>query len=80
MAKMGELRSLGWLLLALGGLFLLLGGLVLLAGRLPFLGRLPGDIRIEREGFTFYFPLVTCLLLSLLLTVLANVILWLWRK
>ncbi len=80
MAKMGELRSLGWLLLALGGLFLLLGGLVLLAGRLPFLGRLPGDIRIEREGFTFYFPLVTCLLLSLLLTVLVNVILWLWKK
>lgn len=77
---MGELRSLGWLLLALGGLFLLLGALVLLAGRLPFLGRLPGDIRIEREGFTFYFPLVTCLLLSLLLTVLVNVILWLWRK
>ncbi len=77
---MGELRYLGWLLLALGGLFLLLGALVLLAGRIPFLGRLPGDIRIEREGFTFYFPLVTCLLLSLLLTVLANIALWLWKK
>lgn len=77
---MGELRYIGWVLLALGGLFLLLGTLMLLAGRFPFLGRLPGDIRIEREGFTFYFPLVTCLLLSLLLTALANLILWLWRK
>ncbi len=77
---MDELRYLGWLLLALGGLLLLLGALVLLAGWLPFLGRLPGDIRIEREGLTFYFPLVTCLLLSLLLTVLASIVLWLWRK
>lgn len=77
---MGELRYIGWMLLVLGVLFLLLGTLMLLAGRFPFLGRLPGDIRIEREGFTFYFPLVTCLLLSLLLTALANLILWLWRK
>ena len=75
------MRYLGWLLLFLGGLFLILGAAVLLAGgRLPFLGRLPGDIRIEREGWTFYFPLVTCLLFSLLLTALANLILWLWRK
>ena len=36
------------------------------------LGRLPGDVHIERDGFHFYFPIVTCLLLSLLLTVVLN--------
>lgn len=63
--------------------FLILLGLVLLVAglawpwlsRLPF-GRLPGDISIERENFSFHFPLTTSILLSLLLTLL----LWLWRK
>jgi hypothetical protein len=57
------------------GLILLVGGgLLLLAGRagLP-LGRLPGDIRIERENFTCVFPLVTSIILSILLTILLNV-------
>lgn len=40
------------------------GVLVLLAAKLPWLGRLPGDIRVEREGFRFYFPLTTSLLVS----------------
>jgi hypothetical protein len=51
-----------------GGLLLLLGLVVGLASRVPGLdrlGRLPGDIRVERENFRFYFPWVTCLLLSL---------------
>ena len=55
----------------------LLGGLLVVAGRvagkLP-LGRLPGDIHIERGGFSCYFPLATSLLLSILLTVVLNVI------
>jgi hypothetical protein len=40
------------------------------------LGRLPGDIRVEREGFSFYFPIVTCIVISVLITLL----LWLFRK
>ena len=56
----------------LGGILLvILGGLLLLVGRVPFLGRLPGDIAIEREHFRFYFPLATCILLSAVLTLLA---------
>jgi hypothetical protein len=47
-----------------------LGGLLWLGGKLPWFGRLPGDIRIDREHFKLYFPLTTCLLLSILLTVL----------
>jgi hypothetical protein len=64
-------------MLILMGLFVLLLGLILIFApklRIPFLGRLPGDIRIEREGFSFYFPIVTCILLSVLLTLLLNVV------
>lgn len=77
---MGEWRSLGWVLIFLGGFILLAGLVVLLAGRIPWLGRLPGDIRIEREGLTIHIPIVTCLLLSLLLTVVLNIVLRLLRK
>jgi hypothetical protein len=64
-------------MLILMGLFVLMVGLILTFAprlRIPFLGRLPGDIRIEREGFSFYFPIATCILLSIVLTLLLNVI------
>lgn len=62
-------------LLIIAGVVLVVGGVLLwLAGRLPFVGRLPGDIVVERDGFRFYAPLATSLLLSLLLTILLNVI------
>jgi len=55
------------------GLLLAVIGAVLYAGsRLPFrLGRLPGDILVQGKGSTFYFPVVTCLVLSLVLTLLS---------
>ncbi|WP_036371041.1 DUF2905 family protein [Neomoorella thermoacetica] len=57
------------------GLFLALMGLLLLGlGKLFSIGRLPGDIYIQRGNFTFYFPLVTSLLLSLILTVILNLL------
>jgi len=53
------------------GLLIVLGGVVLvLAGRVPWIGRLPGDIHIQRGNFTFYFPLATSLLLSIVLTLI----------
>ena len=63
--------------------FLIISGIVLLASgiawpwlsRFPF-GRLPGDIHVVREGFQFYFPLTTCLLISLVVTVLF----WIFRR
>lgn len=58
-------------LLVIAGVFLaVIGALFLLGGRIPWFGRLPGDIIIKREKFVFYFPLATCLLLSLLLSLL----------
>jgi len=63
-------------LLILGGILLIVvGGGVFLAARLGFpLGHLPGDIRIEGRGGTFYFPLASSILVSLLLTVLLNIL------
>jgi hypothetical protein len=58
----------GWVLLVLGLVIAGVGLVWILAPSIPWLGRLPGDIRIERESFRFYFPLVTCLLLSLILS------------
>jgi hypothetical protein len=69
---MSGFESLGRLLLLFGVILVVLGGLLFLAGKLPFLGRLPGDIVIERKNFTFYFPLATSILLSILLTLLLS--------
>ncbi len=66
MSSMDPLRELGRTLLLLGGLLVLIGALLYLGGKLPFrLGRLPGDIVHRGEHATFYFPIVTCLLLSI---------------
>ena len=63
---MEPLRELGRALLILGALIAAIGALLYFGGRLPFrLGRLPGDIVHRGEHTTFYFPIVTCLVLSL---------------
>jgi DUF2905 family protein len=60
-------------LLIIVGAFILVVGLVLAFGlRIPYLGKLPGDISIDRGNVHVYFPIVTCLLLSLVLTLLLN--------
>lgn len=68
---MDPLRELGRTLLLLGGLLVILGALFYFGGKLPLrLGRLPGDIVHRGEHSTFYFPVVTCLVLSLALSLL----------
>ena len=68
--------SLGKSLIVIGLVIALIGVILSLAGRIPWLGRLPGDIYLKRENFTFYFPLASSILISLLL----SFILWLFRK
>ena len=70
----------GRFLIILGFIIVALGLVILLAGRLPFIGHLPGDILIRRGGGSFYFPLVTCLLLSIALTVVLNVLTLIFRR
>lgn len=62
--------SIGKLLILLGLILALTGGLLLLMGRIPLLGRLPGDIYLHKGGWSLYFPLSTCILISILLTLL----------
>ena len=58
------------LLILFGIVLALLGGLLLVVGKIPLIGRLPGDIYIRKGDFTFYFPLATSILISILLTLL----------
>jgi hypothetical protein len=57
-----------WALVVVGALTVVIGLVWIAAPSIPWLGKLPGDIAIERENFRFYFPLATCVVLSLLLT------------
>ncbi|MFQ6672461.1 MAG: DUF2905 domain-containing protein [Candidatus Tectimicrobiota bacterium] len=59
-------------LIIFGVVLVALGGIVLLAGKLPWLGRLPGDLAFKGKRVSFYIPLTTCIILSILLTVLLN--------
>lgn len=68
--------SIGKLLLVAGLVIAALGGILLLAGKLPFLGRLPGDLMIRGERWSLYAPLTTCLLISVVLSLL----LWLFGR
>ena len=71
---MTDHAGLGWALLVLGLVIAGVGLVWILAPPCPWLGRLPGDIRIERKNFLFSFPLMTCLLLSLLLTLIVWIV------
>ena len=61
-------------LILIGGALVALGLLLQIAPHVPVLGKLPGDIRIERESGTLYFPVVTCLLLSAIVTLVMQLI------
>jgi hypothetical protein len=64
------MQHIGKLLIVLGVTIAAVGILLSLSGKIPWLGRLPGDIFIQRKNFTFYFPLATGILISILLTFL----------
>jgi hypothetical protein len=62
--------NLGRLLVVFGVVMVVVGLLIQLAPSIPWLGKLPGDLRIERGGFRLYFPLASCLVISVVLTLL----------
>ncbi len=74
------MSELGKVLLGFGLLMVILGGILLIAGNLsgkvPWLGRLPGDIYVQRNNWKFYFPLTTSILISIVLTL----VLWLFGR
>ena len=64
------LGPLGKMLILLGVFIILIGLLLLVGEKIPWVGRLPGDILIRKKNFTFYFPLTTSILISIILTLL----------
>ncbi len=70
------MSDLGRVLILIGVILVIVGAVFLLASKIPWLGRLPGDISIKRGNFSFYFPLGTCILISVILTL----IMYLFRR
>jgi hypothetical protein len=84
---MTEWAGLGKVFLVLGLLLALVGGLLIAADKLPgvgnffgWFGKLPGDIAIRRDNFSFYFPIATGLVISLVLTLLLSFFGWVFRR
>jgi hypothetical protein len=67
---MSPFGSLGKILIICGVVLVVIGLILILGDKIPWIGRLPGDIYIKRDKFTFYFPLMTSIIISLLLTLL----------
>jgi Protein of unknown function (DUF2905) len=68
---MERMQQLGRLLLSIGAMFIVIGALLYFGQRLPFrLGRLPGDISYRGQHGTFYFPLVSCLVISIVISLI----------
>ncbi len=74
------MKSFGMMMILAGLALAALGALFLLADKIPFLGRLPGDVHIEGKNASFHFPVVTCLIVSAILTVVLNVIVRLLKR
>jgi len=76
--------SIGKVLMFLGALIFIFGVIFLIAdkvgGKIPFIGRLPGDILIQKRNFTFYFPLTTSILLSVILTLILWILSFIFRR
>jgi len=70
---MSEFNILGKTLLFFGVALIILGGVFLLAGKLPFPGRLPGDIIIQRKNIVFYFPVGLCVVISIIFTIIFRI-------
>lgn len=84
---MQEWTTFGKVLIGLGLGIVVLGIVVILADRLPgvgqlfsWLGKLPGDVSIKRENYSFYFPITTSVLLSVVLSLLFFLVGWLFRR
>lgn len=68
-------EGMGKLLIIVGGILIFLGIIFFFGSKIPYIGRLPGDIMYKKGNFHFYFPLATCIILSIFLTLLLNLFL-----
>ena len=70
------MQELGKALIVFGIILVGVGLLLAFMNKIPYLGKLPGDILIQRKNFTFYFPLAT----SILISVILSLVFWLWSR
>ena len=68
------IEGLGRLLIYIGAILVMLGGFLLLIAKLHWFGRLPGDLSFARSGMTLYIPITTMLLVSIVLTIIMNIV------
>ena len=73
---MADFSAFGKILIFFGIIMVVVGGLFLVGNKIPFIGRLPGDIAIQKKNFTFYFPITTSIIISIIL----SLIMWLLSK
>ncbi|MBM3241783.1 DUF2905 domain-containing protein [Candidatus Poribacteria bacterium] len=71
---MFDFTSIGKFLIIFGIIIVAIGALLLLSKYIPWLGKLPGDIHIKKGNFSFYFPIVTCIIISIILTLIFTLI------
>ncbi|HIE43622.1 MAG TPA: DUF2905 domain-containing protein [Candidatus Omnitrophica bacterium] len=69
-APVNSLNLFAKIIIATGLLLIVVGGIIFLIGKIPWIGKLPGDIYISKKNFTFYFPIITCILISLFLSLI----------
>ena len=77
---MSNFSDLGKIIALAGAVLLILGGLLWLMGKVPLLGNLPGDIRLQRGNVSCFFPLTTMIIVSVLLSLVLNIVIRLLRK
>ena len=77
---MSDFSDLGKLIVLAGAALLILGGMLWLMGKVPLLGNLPGDIRFQRGNVSCFFPLATMIIVSVLLSLVLNIVIRLLRK
>ncbi|HEX3034783.1 MAG TPA: DUF2905 domain-containing protein [Thermodesulfobacteriota bacterium] len=65
-----EIQPFGKMIIALGILLVVIGVIIVLAPKIPYIGKLPGDIYIKRDNFVFYFPIVSSILVSIILSLI----------
>lgn len=68
------MENFGRILITIGVVFISIGGILFALGKIGFIGKLPGDIHFKAGNFTFYFPIVTCIIISLILSIILYLI------
>lgn len=73
------IQDFGRVVIIIGVILIIVGAIFLVAGKVPFLGKLPGDILVKRENFAFYAPIASAILISILLSIVLTIIFTLKR-